>query len=393
MGVLVRIAAWAVAALWVSKLISVWRNLHRIPNLLDSRFAAGEAALPSLAVIVPARNEAADIQASLRALMTQDYPGLRVYAVNDRSTDETGRLMREVAAETPGRLLVVDIDELPPGWLGKTHAMARAAEMADAEYLLFTDADVIFRSDALRRSMACATELRADHFVTLPTTIIHRWDEAAMLGFFQLLGMWAVRLWKVDDPAARDALGVGAFNLIRREAYEQVGGFSALRMEIIEDIGLARRVKAAGLRSQVAFGRGLVSLHWAAGASGIVGVMTKNMFSAFRFHTVLLLLACGWMAATAVLPFAGLFWWGTLAPGLVTVLAIAGLYRLLERHSGLSAWNAALTPFAGLAFIYAMLLSMATTLRQGGVRWRGTFYSLGELRRMAAPLPGLRKRG
>ena len=178
--------------------------------------------------------------------------------------------------------------------------------------------------------------------------------------------------------------------MIRRSAYEQIGGFAALPLEIIEDVGLARRVKAAGLQTRVAFGSGLVSLHWAAGASGLVNVMTKNMFSAFGFRIAFCLLGCAWLVAIAVLPFAGLFFAWTAIPALVTFGAIVGLYRLLGRHSGLSAWNALLTPVAGLVLVYALLRSMLTTLRQGGVRWRGTFYSLAELRRNAPPLPGLR---
>ncbi len=383
----VEAAGWLVAGAWLYKLVTVRRGLRGVDDLLGAEFDSLPSGLPSLAVIVPAKNEAADIERSLRALMAQDYPKLQVVAVNDRSTDETGLLMRQVQADSPGRLTVLDIENLPPGWLGKTHAMALAAAASNAEFLLFTDADVQFKPDALRRAMCCVVRERADHFVLLPTTVIHRWDEAALLGFFQLLGMWAVRLWKLPDPEARDAIGVGAFNLVRRAAYERVGGFAALRMEIVEDVGLARRMKLAGMRSRAAFGRGLVSLHWAAGAVGIVNVMTKNMFSAFRFHTSLLLAACGWLVLVGVLPFVGLFWWPTLVPGLVTLAAIAGLYRLLERHSGLRTWNALLTPFAAVAFAYAMLKSMATTLRQGGVQWRGTFYSLRELRENAAPLP------
>lgn len=387
-------AAWLVSAAWLWKFSTVALGLRSVADLLESRFDGLPEGMPSLAVIIPARNEAADIQASLRALLLQDYPNLQIIAVNDRSIDETGRLMREVALDAPERLEVLDIEELPEGWLGKTHAMARGAEFAGADYLLFTDADVLFQPDALRRSLSCMVAGKADHFVTLPTTIIRRWDEAALLGFFQLLGMWAVRLWRIPDPGSRDALGVGAFNLIRRDAYERVGGFAALRMEIIEDVGLARRVKAAGLRSEVAFGSGLVSLHWASGVWGIVDVMTKNMFSAFRFHVSLLLLTCGWLIGFAVLPFGGFVWRPALLPALLTLSAIAALYRLLERHSRLSPWNALLTPFAAMIFVYALLRSMLTTLKQGGVRWRGTFYPLDELRRTAAPLPSLfEKRG
>jgi hypothetical protein len=125
----------------------------------------------------------------------------------------------------------------------------------------------------------------ADHLVLVPTTLIKRWDEAAILGFFQLFSLWAARPWRIADPKAeRDVLGIGAFNLLRRSAYLEIGGFESLRMEIIEDIGLGRRIKRAGLAQRIAFGRGLVSLHWASGIGGLVSVMTKNLFSAFRFY-------------------------------------------------------------------------------------------------------------
>lgn len=386
---MLEIAAWVVAACWIVKAVSIWRGLRGVQNLLSPEFDTMPLGLPSLAVIVPARNEAADIGQALRALAAQDYAHLQIIAVNDRSSDDTGTIMRAVSAEFPDRVRVLEVATLPAGWLGKTHAMAKAAEATNADYLLFTDADVVFRDDALRRSLCCVVDRQLAHFVTLPTTLIHRWDEAALLGFFQLLGLWAVRLWKIADPRSRDALGVGAFNLVSRTAYEQTGGFAALRMEIVEDVGLARRMKQAGLRSQVAFGRGLVNIHWASGAAGIVDVMTKNLFSAFRFHASLLLLTCLWLIGFAVLPFAGVIWLPTVVPALLTLGAIAGIYRVVQPHSGLSFWNALLTPFASILFIYAMLRSMVTTLRQGGVRWRGTFYPLAELRRNAAPLPRL----
>ena len=384
--------ASVVALAWLGKFLAAARGLRQIPDLLKPEFdqPAGPTA-PSITVIVPARNEAADIQDCLRSLLAQDYLRLEILAVNDRSTDATGDLMDKLA-ELGGRLRVLHIRDLPPGWLGKTHAMATAARQAKGDFLLFTDADVIFRADTLRRSLLYATQSGADHMVTLPTTIIRRWDEAALLGFLQLLGLWAAPLWRLADPESRFVLGVGAFNMIRRSAYEQIGGFAALPLEIIEDVGLARRVKAAGLRTRVAFGSGLVSLHWAAGASGLVNVMTKNMFSAFGFRVAFCLLGCVWLVGIAVLPFAGLFFAWTIGPALVTFASVVGLYRLLGRHSGLSTWNALLTPAAGLVLVYALLRSMITTLRQGGVRWRGTFYSLAELRRNAPPLPGLRTR-
>ena len=265
------------------------RGLPGIPDLLEDQFDVTPAGEPWITVIVPAKNEAPNVGQCLRSLLAQDYANLRVIAVNDRSTDETGEVMDTLAAISGDRLRVLHIADLPAGWLGKVHAMAQAARLTLAQdgpdFILLTDADVIYRSDAIRRSVGYAVASGADHLVTVPTTIIRRWDEAALLGFFQIFALWGARPWKVADPEARrDAIGIGAFNMVRATAYTKIGGFEAQRMDILEDLTLGRRIKRAGLAQRIAFGRGLVNVHWASGVSGLVDVMTKNIFSAFRFH-------------------------------------------------------------------------------------------------------------
>ena len=382
-----KLIAWLIALSWIWKVIAAARGLPRIPNLLLPAYDLSPLGEPSITVIVPARDEAADIAATLESLLAQDYPNLQIIAVDDRSTDATGAIISTLSAEYPEKLRALHITELPPGWLGKTHAMALAARQAPTDYLLFTDGDVVFRSDAIRRSLVSAASTHADHLVTVPTTIIKRWDEAAILAFFQIFGLWGVRPWRVSDPKARrDAIGIGAFNLLRREAYLQVGGFEALRMEIVEDLGLGRRIKRAGLVQRIAFGRGLVSIHWAAGVTGLVNVMTKNLFSAFRFYVSLVLLACLWLLGFCVAPAVGLFWGSTRVPAVLTLAAVAWGYRLMARPSGLSSWNVLALPFSALVFLFTLIRSMLITLKQGGVVWRGTFYPLAELRKNAAPL-------
>ena len=383
----VEIAAWLVAAVWAFKSAEVVRNLPSVPDLLLLPQKLRRET-PSLTVIVPARNEQAHVAACVESLLAQDYPNLQILAVDDRSTDQTGAILASLATAHPGRLHVLTITELPPDWLGKTHAMAKAAAQSSTDYFLFTDADVLFAPDALSRAIAQTLATQADHLVLGPTFLIRRWDEALVLGVFQLLGLFAVRLWRVADPAARrDAFGVGAFNLIKRSAYLQIGGFEALRMEIIEDLGLARRVKGAGLAQRFAFGRNLVRVHWASGALGITEVMTKNLFAGLHFNLFLLVGACVWTTAFCILPFAGLAFAAFRLPALITIAAIALEYRALSRQSGIPVWNAVLMPFGALLFVYAMLRSAFLTLRQGGVLWRGTFYPLAELRRRAAPIP------
>ena len=387
------IVAWVVAVGWLWMVLTAANGLPRIPNLLMKQFNVEPERLPRITVVVPARNESVHVAACIQTLLHQDYAALRIIAVNDRSIDDTGSILDALALTAPEKLKVMHITELPPQWLGKTHAMAVAAQAtieADApDFLLFTDADVMYREDAIRRSLVYAVESGADHLVTVPTTIILRWDEAMLLGFFQIFGLWGARPWKVADPKARrDAIGIGAFNLVRRTAYEQIGGFAAQRMDILEDLTLARRIKRAGLAQRIAFGRGLVNVHWASGAAGLVEVMTKNIFSAFRFHVSLLLLACGWLAVFCASPMMTLVYQPTRLPGAVTLAAVVCAYLLFQKTSGIKAWYGLLSPIAALLFIFTLLRSMVTTLRQGGVIWRGTFYPLAELRKDAAPLFG-----
>lgn len=385
-----RLVAWLVALAWLWKLIAASRGLPRIPNLLDGQYDQTPVGEPSITVIIPARDEAAAIAATLESLLTQDYR-VRIIAVDDRSTDATGSIMDAIAARYPGSLTVLHIADLPAGWLGKTHAMALAARHAMAmqqpDYLLFTDADVLFHPEAVRRSLARAVAIQADNFVAFPTPIVKTAGEGMMLGYLQVIGLWATRPWRADDPRAlRDSIGIGAFNLVRASAYRQLGGLDAIRMEILEDLTFARRVKQARLRQRVAIAPGMVSLHWASGAFGIVRGMTKNLFAVFGFSVSLVLLTGLCLTALCIGPAIFIFLHGTRIPAILAFASIAGLYILSSRHSRISPWYAIFFPAGAALFLFSLLRSTWTTLRQGGVTWRGTFYPLAGLRIGKGPL-------
>ena len=154
-------------------------------------------------------------------------------------------------------------------------------------------------------------------------------------------------------------------------------------MEILEDLTLGRRVKRARMRQCVATAPGMVCVHWAAGAAGILNGMTKNIFAVFRFRSVLLLAAAGAIALGCIGPMVFLALPGTRAAGVVALGSVVGLYRLLSRTNGIPARYAALFPVAAGLVVFAMLRSMLLAVGRGGVTWRGTFYSLAELRRHA----------
>ncbi|WP_433985083.1 glycosyltransferase [Tunturiibacter empetritectus] len=324
--------------------------------------------------------------ACLNSLLQQDHPNLHLIAIDDRSTDSTGAILNTLATQHPDKLTALHLTELPTGWLGKTHAMAYAARhtisLHHPNYLLFTDADILFRPETLRLALAQAVATQADHFVLLPTTLSKSAGEGMLLSYLQVMSLWAVRPWRISDPKAlRDAVGVGAFNLVCTTVYQQLGGFEALRMEIVEDLALGTRIKRQGFRQQVATGPGLVRVHWASGVSGILNGMTKNFFAIFRYNPVLALLASLWTTIFCIVPVVFLALPQTRTPAILTLLSVALLYVLSSRQSKVSPWYAVFFPISATLIVYSIIRSMITTLKNGGVTWRGTFYPLSELRK------------
>lgn len=383
------IFAWIIAAAWLSRVIPALWMLPRVPNLLRDSFEA-PATWPSVTVVAPAKDECIAIQRSLRSLVECDYPNLQVVAVDDRSTDATGRLMDELAAspESHDRLRVLHVTELPDGWLGKPHAMALAADGAASDWLLFTDADVIFDPRAIRLAIQYAEQSRGDHMVLYPTLILRGIAEKMLIGFFQSVSALAGRPWKITDPkATKDYIGVGAFNLIRRPVYEALGGYAELRMEVLEDMRLGFRAKREGYAQRVAFGKDLVRIRWAESAWGILNNLTKNLYSTFRFRTSLLLAACIGMLLMCLTPFVALFFPGPAQwAGIVTLFVLLLLNLHYWRLTDIPPIYLALFPVATLMFVVTLLRSMILVLWRGGVLWRGTLYPLKELRRQAGPL-------
>jgi glycosyltransferase involved in cell wall biosynthesis len=377
------IAGAALAFVWIWRLCEAAIGIRRVPELTDPQWNAPLNQTPRVSIIVPARNEDAALEPAMRSLLALDYPDYEVIAVNDRSTDSTGEIMDRLRPESGAKLRIIHVDDLPGGWLGKPHAMWRGAQQASGEWLLFTDADVLFRSDALRRAVACAESLPTDHFVLFPTMVMKSAGERMMIAFFQCFFLFGYRAWKIPDPRSRDHLGVGAFNMLRRSAYETIGTFEALRMEVVEDMKVGKLVKEHRLTQRAAFGRDLLRIHWASGALGIVRNLSKNFFAFMKFEWWRALGACGGLSLLTLGPFVGLAFapgWSKLSYSIAT-LAIFLTYVGMSRKCDIPAYFFVLHPIGGVLFVYTILRSMVITLWNGGVTWRGTRYPLEELRK------------
>ena len=385
---------------WLSRLLAAALHMHTIAEITDSKYdvtpmdASGRVG--RVTIIVPARNEAEQIEAALWSLLQLDYPDYEVIAVDDRSDDATGVILDRLqaqwraAGEASHHLLkVLHVTELPPGWLGKTHAMWRAGKQATGDWLLFTDADVVFRPDALRRAMVYAEKERADHLVLFPTIVMRSVGERMMQAFFQSQFVFAHRPWKVADPKSHDAIGVGAFNLIRREVYEKLGTYQRLRMAVLDDMKLGEVVKKDGYRQRIVFGRDLLRLRWVVGARGMVRNLTKNFFAILHYNTAFALLAVLGILIVNLGPFVGLIIsTGFSSIGYVlALLALALIYVGMWWHSDISPIDVVLHPIGTILFTYAIVRSVVLTLVRGGVVWRGTWYSLAELRKFTREEP------
>jgi glycosyltransferase involved in cell wall biosynthesis len=379
------IAGTILALAWFSRIVDAAIGMPSVADISTPEWDREPASNPRVSIIVPARNEEEDIEASLRTLLALDYDSYEVIAVNDRSTDRTGEILERVARETAvhSRLRVIHHRELPAGWLGKTHAMWTAANQATGDWLLFTDADVLFKPDSVRRALAYAEAERADHVVVFPQMIMKRPGEYMMIAFFQTMFVFGHRPWKVADPKTKDHMGVGAFNLIRRSVYEAVGTYEALRMEVLDDMKLGKVVKNAGFAQRNVFGADLISIRWARGAKGVVENLTKNFFAVLSFQWWRTLISAFGLAFLNLMPFLGVclaHGWERV-PYAIAVLSMFLIYVGMSWRSRVPAYYFALHPVSTALFVYTLLRSMFHTLRNDGIVWRGTKYPLEELRK------------
>jgi len=378
------------AAVWLDRVQDAARGMRRVADISGPNWDRLLVDPPRVSVIVPARNEQEHVEAALASFAAQDYENLEVIAVDDRSSDATEKIMDRVAKEAMAahpllRFEVIHVRQLPAGWLGKTHAMWLAAQRASGEWILFTDADVRLRSDALRRALAYAEELKVDHLVLFPTHALKTPGESMVIANFHMLFLFGHRPWKVSDPKARDSMGLGAFNLVRRRTYQEIGSFQALRLAVVDDVRLGDAIKSRGFKQDNVLGPGLLQLHWGRGALGIVRNLTKNLFAVLDYRWPRALGAGLLLAVLNLFPFLGVW----LAPGwskagfAIAIVSIGALYIGLHGIARISPFYALLHPVNSLIMIYALARSVAATLWHGGVVWRGTKYSLRELRRGA----------
>jgi len=372
-GILVLLLTLAIA---IEIVMGVRRmaRIGRVAPLMDRN-------APPVSIIIPARNEAATIEPALRSVLSLDYAPLEIIVVNDRSIDGTGAVLTRMQQHAP-QLKVFHLTELPKGWLGKNHALQYGAERARGEYLLFTDADVLMEKTTLARAMHQMITNRLDHLSlffenTTPGGLLNGMILDVGAGLLLLF-----KPWKARDPKSRYYMGVGAFNLIRTDVYRQVGMHRPVAMHPIDDIMLGKIIKRRGFRQDCSRGAGFVSVHWYPTVGEMIDGVMKNTFALYNYSVVRALLGLGMIFLLTVLPA-----WGVLLTtgptqilfGLTVAVRLVSFaigFRALGKNPPLAFWSL-VTPYINL---YITAKAAVTTLRNQGITWRGTRYSLDDLK-------------
>lgn len=346
------------------------RKFHQFP--LPKRW-------PRLSVLVPARDEADNIEACLRSLLAQDYPDYEVLMLDDHSSDETWALAERLAAENP-RLRLLKGLPLPGGWLGKHWACHQLGEAARGELLLFTDADTRHAPQTLRHSVAALLAEEADLVTAFPLEEVKTWGEKLIVPMMAW-GIMAFLPLRLAYRFARPGLSVsiGQFMLFRREAYQAVGGFAAVRAERIDDVALGRRILAHGFRWRLLDGSAHVRCRMYHSFWEAVDGFTKNVFAFFNYHITLYLLAWGWVTLAFIEPAFSLGSYlliGEALPlfpvdlAILAVLQSLLIWHLAYRRFSFPTQLALFYPLSVTLYILIALRSLVQTLT-GQAEWKG----------------------
>lgn len=355
---------------------------NRSVRALRDMAASPPPKAPLVSIITAARNEERNIREALRSLLAVDYPNVEHIVVDDRSEDGTGAILDEMAAEAP-HLKIVHLSDLPAGWLGKNHALWRGASEAKGEIFLFADADVIMEPTVLSRAVRFLLENHLDHLAVTPRlTMPGSFLSMFGVSFILFFSMYA-RPWKARDPRSGCHIGIGAFNMARSAPYWAVGGHERIRLRPDDDMKLGKILKKGGYRSDVAYGPEFLSVEWYASVGEVIKGLEKNAFAGCDYRISFALSGVVFQLLGSVLPYLALFvtTGATRAVYAALVLLLTLLVADCARFHGGRPWQA--IGFAPCAALMCWIITRTTTLNllHGGITWRGTFYSLRELKK------------
>ncbi len=366
---------WIFLALWLII------NGRKIKYLSSIQNLTNEPA-PSVVIIIAVRNEEYALREALTSVCNLNYSNYKVIVVNDRSTDNSAKILSELAAMF-NQINVINIDKLPAGWLGKNHALYTGSIASDEAYILFTDADVLYHKDVLNKAINYCLTNHLDHLTILPGLISKSSVLNSIVLTFVIMLTALQRPWASKIKSSKASMGVGAFNLVKREVYNRAGTHKAIAMRPDDDLKLAAKIKTAGGSADVLYGLSELQVEWYANVKEFINGLMKNVFSGFDYNIIK---AIGGVIGTLLffvfpLPLNLIF--GNSLEKISMVCMLLFQIILYWKMPGANGkwWYAFISIYAGIIMVYIILRSAIITLYNGGIFWRDTFYSLAELRK------------
>ncbi|AUY48681.1 glycosyltransferase [Streptomyces sp. CB01881] len=388
-GPRVRQTARVTVLLWIAVLsLLVWLWLaccHGLFWRTDVRLPPRRppARWPQVVVVVPARDEAEVLPLSLPGLLAQKYPGrARVVLVDDHSSDGTGTLARSLAMPGGLELTVTTPPPLPPGWTGKLWALRHGVELAgpDAEYLLLTDADIAHGPDSLAELVASAETGRLDLVSQMARLRVETGWERLIVPAFVYFFAQLYPFRRSNRPGARTAAAAGGCSLVRREALERVGGVAAIRGAVIDDVSLARAVKAAGGRTWLGLAEQVDSVRPYPRLAQLWRMVSRSAYAQLRHSPLLLVGTVAGLALVYLVPpvaavtGAVTAHWAVAAAGGAAWALMAGTFVPMLRYYRRPAPAALLLPFTALLYLLMTVDSAVQHWRGRGAAWKGRTY-------------------
>ncbi len=363
--------------------VGLWLMGHRgALTVLASVQVDAHQRVPGVTVVIPARNEERNLQRALQSVLALEYPDLEIVVVNDRSTDGTGHILARMAKRDP-RITVLTGEHPPTGWLGKPYALHTGAQRARGDFILFTDADIVFHPLALRKAMRHLQTNGLDHVTVVPENTmpgLFLKVFSATFGFFLFM---VFAPWNARNPKSRRYLGIGAFNLIRTSVYRVLGGHQQIALRPDDDLKFGKLVKHHGYRQDVMNGMGMVAVEWYRSVSELRDGLMKNMFAGMDYCVSLATVVTMASLLLHLWPWIGV-WVADGWPRVLyaaTVVMMVGSFGFTMAPWGMRYRHGLLLPFTIGLLVYIQCRAMILTLWQGGIVWRGRFYALARLRK------------
>ena len=365
----------------IATILFVYFGNKSIPFLVDQSVKSLDIP-PKVSILIAARNESEKLEGALTTLLKIDYPNYEIIAIDDRSTDATGDILDRISKQNK-HVRVFHVTDLPPAWLGKNHALHLAATAATGELLLFTDADVHMTPMTLLAAVRYHQDNNLSHLAVLPEPKMPGLLLNTLVGVFFIFFSLAFRPWRAPLPRSSAHIGVGAFNLIQKKFYQWIGGHQAIALRPDDDVRLGKLVKEHSGRQRALYGEKMISVEWYATIKEMTQGLEKNIFAGadYQLRPIFLgtaFLLCVLIAPFITFPFARGF---ILGLNLIAILSVFLLFSLYYDGVRRKTIRLLLFPIAALIFGYILWRSTLITLIRRGIRWRGTFYPLADLKR------------